>query len=226
MKKLLGLLGTAALAGSFVLAGASADPTEPAIFGDYVEVRTADVWTGPCFANGEVDLTGKEALLAWHVKEGSWQGVTLDDLKVVAVVRANATLGDPFSDPLPARSVILVDERASSEQSAALEDFAREMGGELLQEVVWVKAAPIRMEVLREHGKAEIRAGDVAELRTRALNHHDTHCGNEFLYYPPLTEVENAAPVFALAHRFNGDGLGSTWSSPFKRSAFIGTFER
>ena len=36
------------------------------IRGDYIETRSADVYTGQCFANGEVNLVGKEAIVAWH----------------------------------------------------------------------------------------------------------------------------------------------------------------
>ncbi|OLE47236.1 MAG: hypothetical protein AUG46_07180 [Acidobacteria bacterium 13_1_20CM_3_58_11] len=39
---------------------------EAQIAGDYLESRSADVYTGQCFANGEVGLTGDEAILAWH----------------------------------------------------------------------------------------------------------------------------------------------------------------
>jgi hypothetical protein len=42
------------------------------IRGDYIETRSADVYTGQCFANGEVNLVGKEAILAWHIQTGSW----------------------------------------------------------------------------------------------------------------------------------------------------------
>ena len=63
--------------------------------GDYLESRSADVYTGQCFANGEVGLTGDQAILAWHIRSGSWNGVKLDGFSVVAVVKANATLGDP-----------------------------------------------------------------------------------------------------------------------------------
>ena len=30
--------------------------------GRYVEARTCDIWTGPCFANAEMNLTGKHAV--------------------------------------------------------------------------------------------------------------------------------------------------------------------
>src|ERR1700746_1251675 len=83
------------------------------ISGDYLETRTADVYTGSCFANGEVNLVGNEAILAWHVRDGSWDGVSLQGLVVAAAVRANGTLGDPYENPYPAKAVLLVDDQAT-----------------------------------------------------------------------------------------------------------------
>ena len=57
------------------LAPAAAGAAE--IRGDYVEARNADVFTGPCFSNAEVFIYGKQAVLAWKVREGSWKGVDL-----------------------------------------------------------------------------------------------------------------------------------------------------
>lgn len=205
-----------------------------AISGDYLEARTSDVYTGPCFANGEVNLAGREAVVAWRVSEGSWKGVAVDGLAVVAAVRAAATLGDPFGDPYPARAVVVVDERATPEQRDALVGFAREMAGDLLGNVVSVTPAPIEMAVVggghghahHTGGSATLKAGDLVELRTRGLNHGDHLCGNEEVYYPPLTPVEDAVPAVTLAHAFRGKGLGMTWSSPDKRSAFVARFSR
>ena len=47
------------------------------ITGDYLEVRSCDVYTGPCFANSEMGLTGKEGILLWSVREGAWKGTEL-----------------------------------------------------------------------------------------------------------------------------------------------------
>jgi hypothetical protein len=195
------------------------------IRGDYLESRTADVWTGPCFANGEVNLTGQEAILAWRVREGAWLGVALEGLSVVAVVQAQATLGDPHADPYPARSVLLVDEKATEAQRDALVAFAREMGGRLLEDVVSVQSAPIALEVAG-HGAATLRAGEVASLATRCVRAADKHCGNEVVYYPPLTQVHNAQPAVATEQAYRGSGLDSRWSCPDKRSAFLAEFKR
>ena len=45
--------------------------------GDYVEVRTASVFAGACHYNGEVVTTGRDAMMAWNVTSGKWQGVDL-----------------------------------------------------------------------------------------------------------------------------------------------------
>src|SRR5258708_23858825 len=74
------------------------------IRGDYIETRSADVYTGQCFANGEVNLVGNEAIVAWHVESGSWDGVALDGLTVAAAVPAKATLAAPHPRPHPAES--------------------------------------------------------------------------------------------------------------------------
>src|SRR5207249_11665364 len=101
-----------ALAGFLLLAFGLAQAAQ--ITGDYVETRSADIYTGPCFANSEVGLVGDQAILAWHVRDGAWQGESLNGLAVVAAVKANNTLGDPFGNPYPAKALLIVDQRANS----------------------------------------------------------------------------------------------------------------
>ncbi len=195
--------------------------------GYYAEFRTADVFTGPCFANSEVRLTGHEAALAWHIERGAWKGVALGGLSVVAVVRANATLGDPFSNPLPAKAVFLVDARASQAQRQALVEFAQAQTGTLLKDVVAVEAVPIRftMDVGGQHGAIALDAGETVRLRTRALNSNDHLCTNEEVYYPPLaTNLHHAMPVVVLQGAYRGNHLGTSWEEAGRRGAFVGTF--
>src|SRR5271154_906125 len=88
------------------------------IKGDYVEARTADVYTGPCFSNAEVFITGHQAVMAWKVTEGSWRGVELDGLTVAAAVVGTTTFSE--DDAKAARSVLLVDKKATPAQRKAL----------------------------------------------------------------------------------------------------------
>ena len=197
------------------------------IRGDYIETRSADVYTGQCFANGEVNLVGDEAILAWHVQSGSWDGVSLDGLTVAAAVHAHATLGDPYANPYPAQAVLFVDDQATSQQSSALVAFAHQMGGELLRHAQQVIPAPMELVVNPEHhGVALLRAGQFATVQTRPVNEKDHLCGNEATFYPPLTQLTHSMPAVALTDSYRGPGLDVDWESHGRRSAFVGTFVR
>src|SRR5262245_3695904 len=80
-------------------------PAEAGVTGKYVEARTCDVWTGPCFANADFNLTGKNAVMAWTIDKGEFDNVKLDGLGVVAVVAAANTLG--LEQSAPARSILI-----------------------------------------------------------------------------------------------------------------------
>ena len=197
------------------------------IRGDYIETRSADVYTGQCFANGEVNLVGNEAILAWRVQDGSWDGVSLSGLAIAAAVRAKATLGDPYASPYPATAVLLVDEQANEQQRAALVSFAKHMGGELLKDANRIIPTPIELIVNHErHGTASFRAGRFATVQTRGIGDQDHLCGNEETFYPPLTEMAHSMPAVALTDSYRGPGLDTSWDLHGKRSAFVGTFAR
>ncbi|HLY16041.1 MAG TPA: DUF1326 domain-containing protein [Bryobacteraceae bacterium] len=197
------------------------------IYGSYVEARTADVYTGPCFANSEVGLVGNLAVFGWKVDKGSWQGTNLDGLAVVGVVSARHTLGDVYESAYPVKAVMIVDSRANTEQRLALQSFAKHMAGDLLQDVARVDYQPVDLTFADNdiHSmRATLTAGNLAKISTRALSEGDHICRNEEVWYRPLTKLDHAMPAYSLANQFAGQGLGTTWSNPDKRSAFVGTF--
>lgn len=208
-----------------LLLGTIASAFDTQVSGDYIEVRTANVYVGPCVANGEVNLTGKEAILAWRVREGSWEGTAVEGLSVVAVLKANATLGDPFAGETdPVRSVILLDESANSKQQKALVSLVRSMAPDLFSRVVSVKLAPI--ELIKGKGEeASLEAAGIANFSTRSFAKGDHFCGNETILYSPLIQAD-ALPAFTLENEFRGESLGTRWSSPHRPSAFVGKFSR
>lgn len=224
MRKLWIFAGAAVMTLCFVSIGNAQQ-----IYGDYVETRSADVYTGPCFANGEVNLVGNDAILAWKIEKGQWNGAALDGLSVVGVVRASGTLGDPFENSLPADSVLIVDQNGTPEQQKALVAFAQAMGGDLLKHAVSVQVAPIDITIAHSgmhSSDASVRAGNLAEIRTRSISSKDHLCGNEDTFYPPLTETAHSMPAVALMDRYDGPGLGVSWTIRDKRSAFVGSFAR
>jgi hypothetical protein len=195
------------------------------IKGHYVEARTCDIWTGPCFANAEMNIGGKQAVLAWKVEQGTLDDVRLDGLGIVAVVLSSDTLG--MEQTGPARAILIVDEKADSAQRKALVKLAHREGGDLVRNVVAVKSAPIDLTVCHCEGNAcyRLKAGD-AQVETRCIDgHHDKVCGNEFAFYPPLAHGVKAKPAVAVKHGYTGKGFGETWTEAERRGAYVGSFE-
>jgi len=209
------------VAALLVAAAAHADT----LTGRYVEARTTDVYTGPCFANSDMNLTGREAVLAWKVDRGSLDNVALDGLSVVAVVAASDTLG--LKQTGSARALLIVDSKADDAQRDALVRLAKQQGGDLVRNVVAVRTSAIDLKVggCSDGGCARLRAGD-ARVETRCLDHeHDKVCGNESAFYPPLTPDVNVKAAVVTEHRFTGKGLSETWQDDNRRGAYVGSFE-
>lgn len=198
------------------------------IYGEYIESRNADIYTGHCFAMSEVNLMGDQAIVGWRVSKGEWNGVKLDGLSVVGVAKASGTLGSAFENPFPAKAILIVDEKATAQQREALKSFAQEMGGELLKNVIRTDSAPITLdlEFTGEHPSGGHLQAGAASIIARSLTEKDKICGHEQTYYPPLTPTTHTMPTAASLDQFKGEGLGVTWTLREKRSAFVGHFAR
>lgn len=208
---------------------ATATPLLAQISGDYLEVRTCDVYTGSCFANAEMGLTGKEAILVWSVRDGKWNNTALEGLKVIAVVKTDETMGDVRYQPRSGKAVLVVDAKANSAQREALQDLARSLSGKLISEVTSVKSVDIESNLgtcSKSAACAQVKAGNLIEISTRCFGEQDHLCGNESTYYPPLTEVNRAYPAFTELATFKGAGLNVTFEAAGQRSAFLASFSR
>lgn len=227
----------AALCGSLlVLSTSVANAT--GLQGDYVEARTADVFTGPCISNAEVFIYGSEAVMAWKVNQGDWTGTDLSGLCVAAAVRGTTTFSE--DQPDKAVAVLIVDQKASPLQREALVKMAQELGGARLRNVVAVKTARMSLKLEDHqvsaadlahsaHGmphapRALFWAAGLANIATRPLDENDHFCGNEVITYAPLSQGVKVLPAYTLGHEFNGTGLNTRWNDPNCRSSFVGHF--
>jgi len=233
MFKALSALCGALVVSSVSVAGAAG------LRGDYVEARTADVFTGPCFSNAEVFIYGKQAILAWKVTDGSYNGVDLSGLSVAAAIQGTTTLSEDKPDQ--ARAVMIVDANANQRQRDALIAMAQELGGKRLANIVDVKTSRISLKIEAHsaaddaegahasHGmphapRASFWAANLAQIVTRPLDEGDHFCGNEVVAYTPLSKGVVALPAYTLGHQFKGQGLNSNWDDPNCRSSFVGRF--
>jgi hypothetical protein len=195
------------------------------IVGTYLESRTCQVYTGPCFANSETAVAGREAVMAWNIEAGKRNNVDLKGLSVVMVVRGNDTLAyQGVEDPTQLKSAIIVDSKASAAQREALVAFVKEHTGRAGKEVVRVDSAPISMSLDTAELKANLKAGELVKVSTRKAKPGDCICSNEVAFYPPLAQVERFAPGVSVEAEYKGPALGATWSTPESRSAYVGEF--
>ncbi len=209
-----------------LLAG-TATASAGSITGEYLEARTCDVYTGPCFGNAEMSLAGKEAVMAWKVDKGDWQGVSLNGLGAALVVKAEGTLGSDGIFPMqPGKTaaVIIVDEQASIEQRDAFVAFVKDQAHDLTKNVIKVVSAPITLKNDHLEGCGVFSAGKLASIETRQLKKGDCVCTNEMIFYQPLTKVENFSPAYSLKLSYQGEGLNNKWVNRNMRSSFLATF--
>ena len=214
-----------ALAASLLAGFNSASAATGLVKGVYLETRTCQVYTGPCFANAESGLAGRDAIMAWHIDQGVHNGVELGGLSVVMVVNASDTLGfQGLENADRIRAVMLVDERATPDQREALIGFAKSHAGKAGQQVVRIDSRPIEMSLNLGTLRGELSAGHEVKLSTRQAKQGDCICSNEVAYYPPLARVEHFVSAVTVEGMFRGRGLGSRWSTPESRSAYMATF--
>jgi hypothetical protein len=207
-----------------VLSAATLAADDRRITGEYVEARTAEVFAGGCIMNSEAETMGRQAVMAWRITSGSFEGVALDGLTVAAAVAGDRNLGMRElggEEPTAVKAIITVDARATPIQRDALVRLVRELSGGLITQVIRVDVAPLRFATSQHY--VEVSVPDSITLTVNKEMTHDPSCG-AMQWFKPFTKLANAAMGVAEAHEFSGHGLGTQWSAPHKRSAFFGSF--
>ena len=193
------------------------------ITGEYVEARTAEVFAGGCIMNSEAETMGRQALMAWRITSGTFEGVKLDGLTVAAAVAGDRNLGMREmggEEPTAVKAIITVDPRANAAQRDALVKLARELSNGLITHVVRVDVAPVRFATSQNY--VEVSVPETMTLTVNKEMKHDPSCG-AMQWFKPFTKLADAAMGVAEEHSFDGNGLNTRWSAPNKRSAFFGT---
>jgi hypothetical protein len=187
--------------------------------GDYVETRTASVFAGACHYNGELTTTGRDALMAWNVVSGSWRGVDLAGVRVVAIVSGERNLAENGSDR---RSEIIIDREASHAQAAAMLDALKTKHAVSLGRIVSVSSAPVKFQ---HEGKAYyVSTTDLASMSIEAMP-NDLCCKMpNLVWYAPLATLENRKVGYTKKAIYTGGAVGEPWERSDENSAFYGSF--
>lgn len=186
--------------------------------GDYVEARTASVFAGACHFNGEVVTTGQDALMAWNIQSGRWNGVDLAGTRAIAVVKSEANL----ADKAPRRTELVVDAAASSEQARALIDALSAKYSRSLGEVISVRRAPIQFQ---HQGKQySVSAAGIASLSVEAMPNDECCKMPHLVWYEPLVPLAHRKVGYTKNALYSGGSVGDPWTRSDENSAFYGAF--
>lgn len=212
----LSYLGLAALAASLFGGPAQA---APAVTGDYVESRSANVYVGACHHEGEVMTAGRNAVLAWNVTGGEYRGVDLKGVSAVAIVAADRYLG--YSDA-PRRSVIYVSDSATPAQREAVTALLRERAAKALGNVLSVKSALISFDSRGDQYRVHVAGA--AEMKIRKQT-GELCCKQPYeIWGQPFVPVAAAKAGFCLGVSYKDSGLLQSWSATDQNNAFFGQF--
>jgi hypothetical protein len=215
MRKVLFTMMAIVVAVSALVFSSSAENVS--LKGDYVEVRTASVFAGACHYNGEVTTTGREAMMAWNVTSGKWQGIDLTGVRVIAIVSSDSNLGEKSV----ARQSEIVIDSPSRAISVAILNALKQNYAASLGNIVKVSNAPISFE---RKGKTFAVAADHASLNVEAMP-NDLCCKMpNLVWYTPLVGLENRKVGYTTNASYSGNTVSDQWSQSGENSAFYGSF--
>ncbi len=196
---------------------ALATGSSTAISGDYVEARTASVFAGACHYNGEVVTVGRDAVMAWHIKSGQWNGVNLAGLRAVAVVAAQNNLDEEDG---ARQSEIVIDSRDDA-QAAAFVDVLRTRHAAALGKIVSVRRDSVTFR--HEKGSYRVEAAKFATLAVSAMPNSECCKMPHMVWYAPLVRLTDRKVGYTAKATYAGGALGDPWERGRENSAFYGS---
>jgi hypothetical protein len=214
---LLGLLGSSAPQPN-VLPASSVQPSTR-IVGDYVEARTASVFAGACHYNGELVTTGSDAILAWKITAGDWQGTELSGLTAMVAVSSEANLHDETANR---RSEIIVNASATPAQADALAGMIEKQCGRELGKVVSIR----RGTVLFDHTGStySVKSASFAEMTVQALPNDECCKQPSLVWYSPLVQLDHRKVGYTVSSSYSAGVVGDPWQRSDENTAFYGAF--
>ncbi len=211
MIMLVGIVGLAAVA-------FSSQAENTSVKGDYVEVRTASVFAGACHYNGEVTTTGRDALMAWSVTSGKWNGVDLTGMRAIAVVSADDNLSNAQAGR---RAELIMDKSASHEQTVAMLEAIKSRYAEALGQIVSVRTAPINFK--HEGQTYQVDSAEAA-INVEAMP-NDLCCRMpNLVWYSPLVSLGQRKVGYTIKALYTGHTVADNWERAGENSAFYGNF--
>ena len=193
------------------------------VSGDWFDVCRCRVPCACTFAQAP-DEEQCDGILAWHIREGNYGDVSLDDLSIVAVASFTGNVWTGEGKPVLG---FFIDERADEGQRQALQKiWAGEAGGwpagfaAMVDEVRGIEYAPIKFEIDDDLANWSVEVPGKARGSATALTGPTTPDGARVqVHNPPGAEVgPGQVATWAIADEDVVDAFGFKWSWPGRSS--------
>ncbi len=194
------------------------------VAGDWFDLCRCRVPCGCTFAQAP-DEGECNGILAWHIREGSYGEVKLDDLSIVGVgsFEGNIWTGEAKNSAMG----FFIDERADEEQRAAIQTiWGGEAGGwpagfaQLIEEVRGIEYAPINFELAGDLARWSVEVPGKAKGSATALAGPTSPEGARVqVYNAPGAEVgPGQVATWGTADDDEVEAFGFKWSWPGRSS--------
>jgi len=191
------------------------------IAGDYLEGRSNHVYGCYCEWSGEGVTGGREAILAWGIQAGRFDGVLLAGVKMAAVIVGEGTLS---MGQAPRTSILFFDSAASPAQRRAAERLLRQRFSRLLGQVRNVHVAPIQLR--RNAEQATLSVGEMLNLTMRRAVLPDDVLQGATLWYDPFIPLVESTLGTTSSHKYWGGDFDHRWdNSDPTTSGYFGRFQ-
>jgi hypothetical protein len=190
------------------------------VSGDYIEARSNEVYTCGCLYSGQMTTAGKEAILAWRIARGTYQGTPLVGVRVSAVVVGDTNLS-AYDDPR--RTALYLDGVTSDAQQQAVVTLWQQKYAGALGRITSVHRAPINFT---QQGDAiRVSIPGLVEIQARkARLPADAHPGS-YLWYEPFVSLRNSSLATALDYEYSGKDFQRQWQDLLPSiSGYLGEF--
>ncbi len=192
----------------------------PPVTGEYMEDRTMRVYACPCEWSTDWAHRGREAVLAWNIQSGEFQGESLAGLRIAAVLVGDFSLTEASS---PRRAAIYIDEAAPPAQRNAGLHWVRTRYSALLGRVVATRVLPITFSP----GPPDIslQAGSILTLRMHRTDLPEEARSWAELAHDPFIELVTSALATTSEVRYTGTDLNIRWTREEDAiTGYVGTF--
>ena len=206
---------------ALLLCVGSAPVATPAgkIVGDYVEARTASVFAGACHYNGELVTTGRDAVMAWNITSGTWNGTDLTGVRAMAAVSSESNLGD---ERAVRKTEVVVDSSVSAAAAGAFVDMLRCRCAEQIGDIVTVNRGAVAFN--HTGGNYEVKAAGFGAMSVQAMPNDDCCTQPNLVWYSPLFHLEHRKVGYTTNAAYAAGRIGDAWQEGGENSAFYGSF--